>query len=75
MMNIFCWFEIHQHFYYSRFSVSSASSGDTDIQYIKASELFPKKSPWIEGDPSTTTSSTPPFPFLPGEGILYEVCF
>lgn len=57
----------------SRFSVGSTSSGDTDIQYIKASELFPKRSPWIEGDSSSVT--TPPFPQLPGEFITYEVGF
>ena len=55
----------------NRFSVGSASSGDTDIQYIKASELFPKKPPWIEGDVSCVT--TPPFPQMPGEYITYEV--
>lgn len=41
------------------------------MQYIKASELFPKKIPWIEG--GLASSSDPPFPLLPGEDILYEV--
>ena len=61
-------------FFCSRLSIGSTSSGDTDIQYIqyKASELFPKKSPWIEGDLNSVT--TPPFPQLPGEFITYEVC-
>lgn len=54
-----------------RFSASS-SSGDTDIHYIKASEIFPKRDPyWIEGGPANST--VPPFPLLPGEDILYEV--
>lgn len=52
-----------------KFSVGSTSSGDTDIQYIKASELYPKKSPWVEDSADT---STPPFPLLPGEGIAFE---
>jgi len=50
--------------------VGSTSSGDTDIQYIKASELFPKKSPWVE---DSADISIPPFPVLPGEGIVFEV--
>lgn len=54
----------------SRLSVGSGSSGDTDIQYIKPSELFPKKPAWVEGGSGT---STPPFPLLPGEDIAYEV--
>ena len=49
---------------------SGSSSGDTDIQYIKPSELFPKKPAWVEGG---SANSTPPFPLLPGEDIAYEV--
>ncbi|XP_032789509.1 myotubularin-related protein 3 isoform X2 [Daphnia magna] len=52
-----------------RLSVGSGSSGDTDIQYIKPSELFPKKLAWVEGG---SAHSTPPFPLLPGEDIVYE---
>jgi hypothetical protein len=53
--------------------VGSGSSGDTDIQYIKPSELFPKKITWVEGGSANTTP--PPFPLLPGEDIIYEVMF
>ncbi|XP_057378847.1 myotubularin-related protein 3-like isoform X5 [Daphnia carinata] len=52
-----------------RLSVGSGSSGETDIQYIKPSELFPKKLAWVEGGSANTT---PPFPLLPGEDIVYE---
>lgn len=51
--------------------MGSGSSGETDIQYIKPSELFPKKLAWVEGGSANTT---PPFPLLPGEDIVYEVC-
>ncbi|XP_046642401.1 myotubularin-related protein 3-like isoform X3 [Daphnia pulicaria] len=53
-----------------RLSVGSGSSGDTDIQYIKPSELFPKKLAWVEGGSANTIP--PPFPLLPGEDIIYE---
>jgi hypothetical protein len=53
--------------------VGSGSSGDTDIQYIKPSELFPKKLAWVEGGSANTIP--PPFPLLPGEDIIYEVMF
>lgn len=58
------------YLFFVRFSVST-SSGETDIHYIKASELFPKKIPWVEG--GLANSTDPPFPLLPGEDILYEV--
>lgn len=50
--------------------MGSGSSGETDIQVIKPSELFPKKPAWVEGGSANTT---PPFPLLPGEDIAYEV--
>ena len=58
-----------------RLSVGSGSSnGDTDMQYIKASELFPKKAPWVEdGHAGAGVPVPPPFPLLPGEGVIYEV--
>lgn len=43
------------------------------MQYIKASELFPKKAPWVEdGHAGAGVPVPPPFPLLPGEGVIYE---
>ena len=52
-----------------RLSVGSGSSGETDIQYIKASELFPKRPIWVE---DSCPATTPPFPLLLGESVSFE---